>query len=466
MDRSELERQKAAEVRDRRKAQPGAVAVPGIKLQRKGRKERRGKRATPRDAWSLALASAEEKRQQERERHEMTATNEEEDAYLDTSSDEEIMPGAVAVAGVFTGPRNRLPRHKTAKQQTDTPTPRDAHSSAFASAEEMSRPPELQRNWRQEREQREDEDASLDEEIDSGEEMKPGAVAVAGVFTSPTNPSILSESQGPSAREPSLIIAELAEPYQEDEELRRRMQELEQEDEVLRRRYQELERNISEAVTGTVLVENRSGGDHDETAATSPFDRKERGFLIGAAFALLLVVGVILGVTIPLTTNNDKNSPLIDSAVTPTQSPTPTEAQRRCTSLDCLAEILLQNEVSDAETLQDESSPQFLALRWLANNDPAVLDLANTPTVILVERYVLAVLYFATSAEGGWLNVLNFLSTSSVCVWNNGERGVLCNGDALVVALLLRKSKHEEVIVLISKFRIDSSVYFPFYLNR
>jgi hypothetical protein len=148
--------------------------------------------------------------------------------------------------------------------------------------------------------------------------------------------------------------------------------------------------------------------------------------------------------------------------MTPTQStaqtPAPTAAPTACTSLDCLAELLLQNEVADAEALQVESSPQFLALRWLAYNDTMVLDLESRSTVILVERYVLAVLCFATGAEGG-LNEVNFLSSlSSVCEW----KGVSCNRDGLVVALDLGKSKHEEVIVLISKFRINSPVYFPF----
>jgi hypothetical protein len=197
----------------------------------------------------------------------------------------------------------------------------------------------------------------------------------------------------------------------------------------------------------------------------APFSRKEIIFLIGAAFALLLVVGVILGVAILLTANNNKDSPSIDSAVTPIQSPAPTKAPSaaplECTSMDCLAEILLQNEVADVDALQDESSPQFRALRWLANEDTAVLDLDSTPPVFLVERYVLAVLYFATSG-GGWSDQLNFLSASSVCDWNNGEIGVFCNGDDLVVGLFLGKSKHEEVIVLISEFRIDSPVYFPF----
>ena len=121
-----------------------------------------------------------------------------------------------------------------------------------------------------------------------------------------------------------------------------------------------------------------------------PFGRKERRFFIGAALALLLVVGVILGVAIPLMTKNDKDSPSVDLEVAPTQYPAPskapTAAPTTCTrtSLDCLAKILLQNEVSNAEALQDDSSPQFLALHWLANNDTVVLDLDSMPTVILV----------------------------------------------------------------------------------
>jgi hypothetical protein len=47
----------------------------------------------------------------------------------------------------------------------------------------------------------------------------------------------------------------------------------------------------------------------------------------------------------------------------------------------------------------------------------------------LVKRYVLAVLYFATSAEGG-------LSASSVCEW----KGVSYNQDDLVAALNRSKS--------------------------
>jgi hypothetical protein len=372
--------------------------------------------------------------------------------------------------------------NRTAKQQTDIPTSRDACSLALASGEVMPHPPELLGDRRKERERRELEAKNEEENASSDEEMRPGAVAVTGGFTGPTGPSALSEPRGPSASEPSLITAELAEPSQEDEELRRRMQELEN----------NFEQIISGAVTGTVVVENSGGGDDDQNAAPSPIGRKGIRFWIGAALVLLLVVGVILGVVIPLTTNNnkDKDSLSNNSAVTPTKAPTtkaptaaptatttatPTKspAPTACTSRECLfGEILLQHEVSGAEALRDESSPQFRALRWLANDDPMVLDLDSTPT--LFERYILAVLFFATSAEG-WLDQRNFLSASSVCEWNNGQtqdslelRGAACNDDHLVVDLILRKSKHEELPVFNSKFRIDSIAHIclPFCLIR
>ena len=90
---------------------------------------------TTKGAGALALASAEEmphppegrrKGRKERKgrkgrkgRRKRTTGGED-----NASSDEKIMPGAVV-------PMNRTPRHKTAKQQTDIPTPRDAPSSAL-----------------------------------------------------------------------------------------------------------------------------------------------------------------------------------------------------------------------------------------------------------------------------------------------------------------------------------------------
>jgi hypothetical protein len=391
-----------------RTTQPGAFAVPGIELQGKRQRQK-----------GLALASAEE------------------------------MSHSPALQGN---------QRKGRKERGRRATSKDVPSLALASAEEISHPPAVQLTRRQERERREKRANDEEEDTSSDEEMRPGAVAMAGLFTGRTSPSVLSESQAPSASEPFLIIAELAEASQEDEELRRRMQELEQEDEDHRRRYRELEQMVNGAVQGTVVVENGGGGDHDQTAASSPFGAKGTRFWIGAALALLLVVGVILGVTIALITKKPN-----ESVVTPTQSPAPTNAATQSPSeppaptraptkaptaaptvcsRECqLRDILLRNKVLGAETLQDDSSPQSQALHWLANDDDA-LDLKSTSDEILVERYVLAVLFYATDMEGG-SNVLNFLKAAPVCEW----KGVTCNANNLTVALDLGKSKHEEVIV-------------------
>jgi len=91
------------------------------------------------------------------------------------------------------------------------------------------------------------------------------------------------------------------------------------------------------------------------------------------------------------------------------------------------------------------NSPQFQAVRWLANQDreyPSdqlipILEEKNdltTPEVYeLVTRYIMAVFFYATSGKN-WQNDLNFLSPSqSTCDWYAifpppvGQVGVLCN---------------------------------------
>jgi hypothetical protein len=271
-----------------------------------------------------------------------------------------------------------------------------ASARGLTSSEETLHPLELQGRHQSERIRREDEETVRPPELQVTHRQEPSDEDAKV----PGGP-VLTEPQGPPAitNEQSSKIADLEKPSQEDEEIRRRLEA----DEELQRRMQAL-------------------------------------FLVAtlAALVLLLVVGVILAVTTPLTINKNIIS-------------LPTAAPTACTSRECLlAEMLLQNEVLDAEAIQDLSSPQFRALEWLAN-DTAVLDLDSTPPATFVERYVLAVFFFATSGKG-WSNEYNFLSASSVCAWNNGENvvfafGVLCNQDDSVSVLYLGKSMHEEVIV-------------------
>ena len=61
-------------------------------------------------------------------------------------------------------------------------------------------------------------------------------------------------------------------------------------------------------------------------------------------------------------------------------------------------------------------------------------------TSIFLERYVLAVFYFATSGPNHWIDTFDFLSTESVCYWNNNvTRGVFCNEQGYVKDIYLGK---------------------------
>ena len=76
------------------------------------------------------------------------------------------------------------------------------------------------------------------------------------------------------------------------------------------------------------------------------------------------------------------------------------------------------------------TSPQAQALEWL-QSDPIALSTNRTSETVL-QRFVLAVLYFATSGDG-WL--WPYLSADDVCMWNLGDNntGVFCIGDGETV---------------------------------
>jgi hypothetical protein len=88
---------------------------------------------------------------------------------------------------------------------------------------------------------------------------------------------------------------------------------------------------------------------------------------------------------------------------------------------------------SDSNVWEDDSSPQFLALTWLANND--TVDERDIPRV--EARYALATLYFATNGDE-WKDNLQFLSPNvHECHWNSRSQGVVsCNADWEITGLV------------------------------
>ena len=117
--------------------------------------------------------------------------------------------------------------------------------------------------------------------------------------------------------------------------------------------------------------------------------------------------------------------------------------------------------ITSEEILYDWTTPQYKALVWLADIDPAQLDFSmsssssmlvreggNRPRIL--QRYALAVLFFATQGQY-WNNTYGFLSEWDECQWadydSSGEvAGIAsCSGDGLVTSLLLGKSLFERI---------------------
>jgi hypothetical protein len=79
--------------------------------------------------------------------------------------------------------------------------------------------------------------------------------------------------------------------------------------------------------------------------------------------------------------------------------------------------VLLAEADLDGMALSSPGTPQYQALDWLANEDPANLDFVLVPPDMLLERFIMALLYFSTAGET-WNDSSGFLNASSVCSWH------------------------------------------------
>lgn len=132
-----------------------------------------------------------------------------------------------------------------------------------------------------------------------------------------------------------------------------------------------------------------------------------RFWKIVAISSITLLVVLIVGLTVPLLTMDTPPEAtmwwLVDSD--------------RYYSAE---KYLIEAGISTAEKLKDTSSPQHKAAKWLANKDgmklPIPRHMTETAPLRFVERYILAVFYYATDGPN-WTYQLNFLTENHVCTW-------------------------------------------------
>ena len=139
-------------------------------------------------------------------------------------------------------------------------------------------------------------------------------------------------------------------------------------------------------------------------------------YVILTVVIAILVVAIVLGVVLPSDTEEPTPTettpplptpPPITSPPTPSSTPKITSA-RYSEVADILFPILGVTELL-------EGSNEFKAMEWIVDDDPASLSIQTTPTQQLVERFVLALLYFATSGSD-WVDDDDWIGIRPVCM--------------------------------------------------
>lgn len=165
------------------------------------------------------------------------------------------------------------------------------------------------------------------------------------------------------------------------------------------------------------LEEERNAVPHatlvDQTAVAEKKRRHNRRLGILVATGIIIILVIILGTTLGTRNNNDvpKN---IEPTPSPTLSPESVAVQ----------ELIESVSFDGGAALRNASSPQSMALEWLQQ------DSMNTAYEDwrLIQRYVLAVLYYSTNGEN-WVDNTNWLSDENECTWytSSTNNGQICN---------------------------------------
>lgn len=116
--------------------------------------------------------------------------------------------------------------------------------------------------------------------------------------------------------------------------------------------------------------------------------------------------------------NTTGNPPLLTAV--PTLMPSSTN-QRREYLISSIAPYVAPDDFTELPAtyfVNDTYIFQSAALDWMASIDLKT-DIFDMPVELLVERYVVAVLYFSTEGAQKWTESLSFLSSNNVCDWNN-----------------------------------------------
>jgi hypothetical protein len=149
--------------------------------------------------------------------------------------------------------------------------------------------------------------------------------------------------------------------------------------------------------------------------------RHVRWIVFSIVLALLFLIGTVLGVTL-------RSSSAPPSSTT-TVSPTPSPTSQDFASVQSLIRSV---SLDGGKTLEDASSPQYRALEWLSQNE----YLETYPDWRRIQRYALAVFFFATSGQD-WVGNRAWLSDDDECTWFSAALDEICNVEGKFLQLAM-----------------------------
>jgi len=88
--------------------------------------------------------------------------------------------------------------------------------------------------------------------------------------------------------------------------------------------------------------------------------------------------------------------------------------------------------VSDISLLEAKHTDQFKAFMWMTSIDPSPLEVDTTPHSIILQKYIMALMYISTNGRE-WKNQYSYLTEASVCDWE----GLACNDGGEIVSITL-----------------------------
>lgn len=132
---------------------------------------------------------------------------------------------------------------------------------------------------------------------------------------------------------------------------------------------------------------------------------------------------------------------------------TPSDSEAKDTGkLGEVKDLLIRHAISSSDALNMMGSPQWNAMHWITLVDDAKLALPdeNDKDALYkyVQRYVMALIYYATNGQS-WVHGLHWLSSTSICEWldyvgdvnhQKHNTGIGCDADGNIQIFSLGKS--------------------------